>query len=69
MTRKDYQKVAKAISDSLSEWGHSFNMEEMTEGQLAVAGLAEKMAIIFAQDNERFNPSQFYTACGLNYCA
>lgn len=66
MTRKDYQKVAKAVSDTMTEWQHSWKTEEMTEGQLAVAKLAERLSVIFAQDNERFNPSKFYTACGLN---
>jgi hypothetical protein len=66
MTRKDYQKIAKAVSDTVTEWEHSWKTDEMTPAQLAVASLAEKLAVLFAQDNERFNPSKFYTACGLN---
>jgi hypothetical protein len=66
MTRKDYQKIAKAVSDTLTEWEHSWKTDEMTPAQLAVSSLAEKLAVLFAQDNERFNPSKFYTACGLN---
>ena len=66
MTQKDYQKIAKAVSDTVTEWEHSWKTDEMTPAQLAVASLAEKLAGLFAQDNERFNPSKFYTACGLN---
>ena len=61
-----YEKIAKAVSDTVTEWEHSWKTDEMTPAQLAVASLAEKLAVLFAQDNERFNPSKFYTACGFN---
>ena len=59
MTRKDYQKVADIIRKNLAtSWDDS--------SDLAVGLIAQDMAIMFASDNERFNPSMFYKACGLN---
>lgn len=60
MTRKDYQKVADIIRKHLNEaWDDS--------AELAVGNIAQDLAGMFATDNERFNPSMFYKACGINY--
>jgi hypothetical protein len=59
MTRKDYQKVADIIRKHLNEsWDDS--------SELAVGNIAQDLAGMFATDNERFDASRFYTACGLN---
>ena len=58
MTRKDYQKVADIIFKHLAtSWDDS--------SELVVGNIAQDMAVMFASDNERFNPSMFFKACGL----
>ena len=59
MTRKDYQKVADIIRKNLANsWDDS--------SEFTVGNIAQDLAVMFFSDNERFNPSMFYKACGLN---
>jgi len=56
MTKKDYVKIAKAISESRSTDIGDVNV--VTEDRLI-----EELCTIFKEDNPNFNPSIFRDAC------
>jgi hypothetical protein len=55
MTRKDYVKIAKAISESTS----NSNDDEFVSKPY----LVDELCTIFKEDNPNFNPSIFKNAC------
>ena len=58
MTRKDYNSISAAVKDSV---------KETTELKAAYAlkYLAERLAVIMAADNPRFDKAKFMAACGV----
>jgi hypothetical protein len=58
MSKKDYQRIAQAISlaRTVTAYDHP--------GTLCVATLLEKLVAAFAQDNPRFDRARFVEACG-----
>ena len=55
MTRKDYVKIAKAISESKSNSGR----DEFVSRPYVI----EKLCTIFIEDNPNFDRTRFLTAC------
>ena len=55
MTRKDYVKIAKAISESTSNSGR----DEFVSRPYVI----EKLCTIFIEDNPNFDRTRFLTAC------
>lgn len=63
MTRKDYQKFADAFNverDRIEKVG-----VHVPDRINTLRRLASEAAVIFANDNDRFDVKKFYTACGL----
>lgn len=64
MTRKDYILIAKAIADT-QERIRPIGNPDMRDNQLrGVRRTAAHLADALAQDNPRFDPATFLTACG-----
>ena len=55
MTRKDYVAFANLVQEISDEYG-----------VITVAGVAGRMAEVFAVDNERFDRNKFFDACGID---
>ena len=64
MTRKDYIKIARAISNTPD--GYAWRLEEQKDAvTIALRGLTYELADILAEDNPRFDRAIFIEACGL----
>ena len=57
MTRKHYVAIAEIIANN--EFSHT------TGGHNAIIAMANSMADYFKQDNPKFQPERFLTACGI----
>ena len=55
MTRKDYVKIAKALSESTT----NSDSDEFVSKPYVIA----KLCVIFKEDNPNFNNSRFIKAC------
>ena len=65
MTRKDYQKFADVFAQEVKD-AQEFDDPILTyTAKRVVRRLVYEAAVIFAQDNQRFDVKKFYTACGL----
>jgi hypothetical protein len=53
MTRKDYVKTAEILSTYKDLIGNSFTYED----------LVDDFAVMFSEDNERFDSDRFWEAC------
>ena len=68
MTRKDYVKIAKALSNARkrtttnNEYDH-FTFEERTIYRLGLVDLIDELCTIFKEDNPNFDRARFLTAC------
>lgn len=65
MTRKDYEKIAHAVYTALryASLGNCGKPAPSTE--LVLENLAEQLADILANENDRFNRDRFIDACGV----
>ena len=54
MTRKDYEKIAKAINET----------RDFYKDYSITVTVAELLATEFRKDNPRFDAVKFYSACG-----
>lgn len=61
MTRKDYEAVAKALFDAIRDGRGE-------KGEVAMwYETVNRLSQVFAQDNERFDATRFWNACGHEY--
>ena len=58
MTRKDYEAIAKAVSNSMKWCSH----QEIDATAIAI--LMPELIAALAKDNPRFDEPKFWTACG-----
>jgi hypothetical protein len=61
MSSKDYTAIALEIRNQLAL---SHSSKNAIATKVALRAIADRLAIQFANDNSRFNRSQFITACG-----
>lgn len=65
MTRKHYKAFASIINEQLKEIQEVDKLVfPKSSGEQMLITLAKDMAVVFKQDNARFNPARFFTACG-----
>lgn len=58
-SKKDYEMVAAILNDELQAAGINTSALRYT------IGLAAHFAVVFAEDNERFDRERFLAACGV----
>lgn len=66
MTKKDYEKIAKAFARRVSESKAHYGDEPIRLHAITqIEYLAEDMADMLAEDNHRFDRDRFLAACGV----
>ena len=73
MSKKDYQAVARVIHDAFVKADPGWTRDRATLDKnraavLAVRGIMDAVADLFAADNERFDAARFREACETGAC-
>ena len=60
MTRKDFELIARAVSDAMDEC-------DMSTTSSVRVGLTKRLCEVFSEANDRFDPARFRRACGVTH--